>query len=236
MKITQRLCSRVKRTNKASKQGVGGGWRVGKINKPSLNIRNTSFMIFLNEKFEIPEIMSRNESLSYVEKMKFLVVVLHNKLKFAEHISNVCNKISKLSFIFNKLSYIVPPNILRTMYFSLFYPHITYATEIWGNSNKTQLKRLRAIQNRLVAIINDKKFVSDNCSRYKLLKFDDIYDKLYLVKFYSFAANDQNSVFSDLASLNSVIHSYPTRFRESNNINIPHINCSCVYSSFFITL
>ena len=72
------------------------------------------------------------------------------------------------------------------MYFSLFYPHITYAVEIWGNSNKTQLMRLRAIQNRLVVKINDKNSVSDNNSRYKLLKFDDIYEQFCLVKFYSF--------------------------------------------------
>ena len=105
------------------------GWV--RANKVSLNIGKTSFMVFANKKFVIPEIMIRNESLSYVEKMKFLGGVLDNNLKFTEHISNVCNKISKLSFIFNKLSYIVPPNILRTMYFSLFYPHIMYAVEIW---------------------------------------------------------------------------------------------------------
>ena len=74
------------------------GWI--RANRLSLNIRKTSFMIFSNKQFEIPEIMIRNESLSCVEKMEFLGVVIVSKLKFIEHISNVCNKISKLSFIF----------------------------------------------------------------------------------------------------------------------------------------
>ena len=103
------------------------------LNKKKNNNNNQGVFLELlvaAKKFEILDIMIQNESLSYIEKMKFLGVVLDNKLKFDEHISNMCNKISKISFIFNKLSYIVPPNISRTIYFSLFHPHITYPVEI----------------------------------------------------------------------------------------------------------
>ena len=117
----------------------------------------------------------------------------------------------------------MPPIFLARCILSIFTQTLRMPLKFGENSNKTRLKRLRAMQNRLVAKINDKNSVSDNYSRYKLLKFDDIYEIFCLVKFNSFVVNDQNSVFSDLASLNSVIHSYPTRFRHSNNINIPCI-------------
>ena len=95
----------------------------------------------------------RNESINCVNEIKFLGIILDDKLKFSNHISNVCNKISKICGIFNKLSALLPSEALKTMYFSLVYPHLIYAVEVWGNSNITKLRRLQLIQNRLLGKI-----------------------------------------------------------------------------------
>ena len=42
---------------------------------------------------------------------------------------------------------------MKTMYFSLVYPHLIYAVEVWGNSNITKLRLLQLIQNRLLGKI-----------------------------------------------------------------------------------
>ena len=52
-------------------------------------------MIFSNKILVVTNLKIRNESINYVNEIKFLGIILDDKLKFSNHISNVCNKISK---------------------------------------------------------------------------------------------------------------------------------------------
>ena len=204
-----------------------------RANKLSLNISKSKFMIFSNKILAVPNLTIRNESINYVNEIKFLGIILDDKLKFSNHISNVCNKISKICGIFTKLSPILPSEALKTMYFSLVYPHLIYAVEVWGNSNITKLRRLQSIQNRLLGKIYHNCPVTNDHVHYNFMKCVDIYKFFCLVKFYKFVKMEHNTKFVDLASQNTANHVYPTRFNCSHNINIPRIHSSRVFCSFF---
>ena len=205
-------------------------WLIG--NKLSLNIGKTKFMIFSNNNFDVPILKIRDEQLEYVDKIKFLGVIVDSKLRFTDHIKGVCSKVARVCGIFNRLLFI-PPNVRRTMYFSLVYPYLIYAIEVWGCASGVLIRRLTSLQNRVVERIDRSLPVDRVYFQYRLLKFSSVYKLCCLMKFYRFVKLEQNATFAFLAAQNSVHHSYQTRFRDSHNINIPRIHSSRTYSSFF---
>ena len=75
-------------------------------NKLSLNIGKTKFMIFSNNNFDVPILKIRDEQLEYVDKIKFLGVIVDSKLRFTDHIKGVCSKVERVCGIFNRLLFI----------------------------------------------------------------------------------------------------------------------------------
>ena len=133
-------------------------------------------MIFTNEKFDAPTIRIRNEIINFTDEIKFLGVSVDSNLKFTNHVRNICNKVSKISCIFNKATSFLNPEVMKIMYSCLVYPHLTYAVEVWGNSNATQIKRLTSIKNKLIKKINVDNQLDGNFRKYNLMKFNDIYE------------------------------------------------------------
>ena len=88
-------------------------------------------MIFSNNNFDVPILKIRDEQLESVDKIKFLGVIVDSKLRITDHIKGVCSKVARVCGIFNRLLFI-PPNVRRTMNFSLAYPYLIYAIEVWG--------------------------------------------------------------------------------------------------------
>lgn len=119
-------------------------------NKLSLNVNKSAFSIFTDKQYIIPTIIINDKEVSFARKTKFLGVVINNRLSFDFHVREVCSKLVKCCAVLRGLTDYVPPCILRKIYFSLAYPDIMYEIEVWGNSCKTQLSRLRSVQNGMV--------------------------------------------------------------------------------------
>ena len=71
-----------------------------RANKLFLNVQKTKFMIFTNKKFDAPTIRIRNEIINFTDETKLLGVSVDSKLKFTNHIRNICNKVFKISCIY----------------------------------------------------------------------------------------------------------------------------------------
>ena len=184
-------------------------------------------MIFTNKKFDAPTIRIRNEIINFTDETKFFGVSVDSKLKFTNHIRNMCNKVSKLSGIFNKVTSFLNPEVMKIIYSSLVYPNLAYAVEVWGNSNATQIKNLTSIQNKLIGKINVINQLNGNFRKYKLMKFNDIYEFFCPIQF--FKSYKIDNIFATLAAQNSVCHSYRTRFSTSENLNIRNIHSSPIF-------
>ena len=69
------------------------------------------------------------------------------------------------------------------MYF--IYPHIIYCVEVWGNSIKTKLGRLRYLQNKCLQLIGkEASFVPSLFKTYNILPFDNVYKYFVLIRFF----------------------------------------------------
>ena len=204
-------------------------------NKLSLNVTKSSFTIFTNKPVGvIPTIKIRNLPIAHVKSTKFLGINLDNKLNFGTHISSVCSKISKSLAVIRKLSRIVPLKVLKTLYTSLTVPHVIYGIEVWGSSNKTQIKRLINILNKCLKLItgSTQHGVSNIYHHNKLLDFNDLYKYFCLVRMYKYFRLGQHSHFSEVYSKYEVSHLRPTRFRLNKNLNIPQSRLSICKKSF----
>ena len=120
------------------------------INKLSLNLSKTNYMIFSN-KNRVRNNINLNMDNTEIERVtvtKFLGVLVDENLNWKQHIIHVRNKLSKCSAIIYKASRILQSSTLVTLYNTLFLPYISYCAEIWGNACQSNLQKNIVAQKR----------------------------------------------------------------------------------------
>ena len=129
------------------------------VNKLSLNLTKTNYMIFCNRKIPNDISISINSvEIDRVFSTKFLGVIVDEKLNWKEHISRVRGKLSKGLAIMYKAKTRLNEKSLLTLYYALFLPYINYCLEIWGSTYVTNLQCISFLQKRAVRTICNKGF------------------------------------------------------------------------------
>ena len=150
-----------------------------KINKLSLNISKTKYMIFHKPGKLLPtfEISIDSKLLQRVAEFTFLGVVIDEQLTWSPHIHTVTSKLARVSGVLSKLKHFLPQYILKTIYNSLFLPHINYGLLTWGfvNTNRIYLLQKRAVRN-----ICDAKYNAHSSILFKHLYILEIHDLFML--------------------------------------------------------
>ncbi len=119
------------------------------VNKLSLNISKTKFIIFGNRPInQRVQIIIDNVEVERVFENKFLGVVIDHKLCWKPHINFLKNKISKTMAILHKCKNTLTLNSLKTLYQSLIKPYITYCIEVWGHTFTTITKPILLLQKK----------------------------------------------------------------------------------------
>ena len=83
----------------------------------------------------------------------FLGVIIDDKLKWKEHIKIIQSKISKTTAIIYKASHVLTERALYILYCSIALPYMTYCSEIWGNTYRTNALPVFLKQKRLLRIV-----------------------------------------------------------------------------------
>ena len=179
------------------------------VNKLSLNISKTNFILFSNKFIDKAnlDIRINGNAINRVFETKFLGVIIDSKLNWKQHIAYVKTKLNKCIGVIYKASYVLDTNALRLIYCSLYLPYLSYCCEVWGTSYKTATENIVISQKKVVRIINKvNKFhhTRELFLKLKLLKFRDIVDfKIAVLMFkaskYSLPYNVQ-SLFCKLDS------------------------------------
>ena len=159
-------------------------------------------------------------------------------LTWKPHIEKICKTISRSIGILYKIRPFVNIKILKTLYYSLIYPYLIYAIEVWGSADSTHMNHIFILQKRIVRMMNqldkrqsdfafppaDSLFISLG-----FLKVHDLF-KLKIVSFIFKSLNKLNPTnFHSWFKLTTQIHSLNTKSkfidivnaRTSNNLFIP---------------
>ena len=124
------------------------------INKLSLNVDKTKYMIFHNVQknvslYEQLTLEFNGEKIKRTKTFNFLGIVVNEQLTWNSHITHLSSKINPVVGLLHRLKYQLPTNILKMIYNSLILSRLHYANIIWGGRPssliKLNKKALRAI-------------------------------------------------------------------------------------------
>lgn len=168
-----------------------------KINelKLKLNVNKTKLMIISNRKninIENVNVHINNTRLQIENKLKYLGLIIDDKLNFKENTNYIARKMAKktgvLSRVGNKLNMQQKIDIYKTT----IEPHINYCSSILFLSTKTDIDRLQKIQNK--------------CMR-NILKVDRHFCTNNLLHTLNFLSCDQRIKFNTLVNIFNMVSS-----------------------------
>ena len=194
-----------------------------KSNKLSLNCKKSKFIVFYKppRKTVIPELLIDNEKICCVDEFNFLGLTITKQLSWKKHIDKISNKISKIIGVLNKLKFIIPDQILLTIYNSLILPHLNYCILAWGYDSK----RLYKLQKKALRIINKSPYLAHTDPmfiKYNVLKVKDILEQNHLKFLFKLSHRSLPVYFYHFVSATGFdVHTHNTRHR--HNIRTPKI-------------
>ena len=182
-------------------------WSV--CNRLTINTDKTYFMLFTNKKtYYLPELELNNCIITKTDNLKFLGVTFDESMNFKCHINNLALKISRHIALLYRIKELMPPYVLKCIYYAHIYPILNYCNPIWCSTYPTHLIPLQLQLKKIVRIITNSDYLAHSSPLFKqtqILKLEDI-SKIAIATF--MYANKNNS-------LNLLpTHDYPTRNRD----------------------
>ena len=205
-----------------------------KVNKLSVNIKKTKFMVFTNRKrFTLNdfEISLDGQNITCVDKIKFLGVYIDHKLNWKFHINYISDKLAKSVGILCKARKVLTKSVLLDLYYAFCFPYFSFGNIVWASNYKTNIYPLVVLQKKLVRIINFMKPTEHTALIFKQMGILNVLDinKFQVCMFMFKAVNKQlPGIFDSMFTSNKMIHNYNTR--QSQNLHMP--KCRTNFSKF----
>ena len=187
------------------------------VNKLSLNLKKTHFIIFRRRKERIllTNVLKINDIvIEMTENTKFLGVLIDQHLNFQSHIAYIKGKISRTLGILYKAKKLFDHTILLMLYNSFINPLFAYCICVWGNAPESYLDPLIKLQKRAIRVIAGVKKLAHTAPLFKKLKvmnLKNIYIYNTILIMYKFHQDKLPSIFHSMFIRNNEIHSYNTR-------------------------
>ena len=102
----------------------------------------------------LPDLFINDVKIKSEHSLKFLGVMIDDNLTWKTNVEFVENKISKNVGIAFKTSRFLNCKFLRSMYFALVHPYISFANIVCASANKTYLKRFLGKQKQAARLMS----------------------------------------------------------------------------------
>ena len=133
-----------------------------------------------------------------VTECKFLGVYINTSLDWASQLKHVRKQVAIATGALNSVKKLIPPKILRNIYFALVQPYLVYCLPIWGSNHsckdfdglfKAQKKAIRIISNQTFKI--DYRFVNTKplFAKQNILTIQNLYFYLLSTETYKILNN-----------------------------------------------
>lgn len=139
--------------------GFFNSWKI-KINQLKTELLIVGYKNF-NYKMNITY---NGQTINSVNSIKYLGVIIDNKLNFNKHIATVITKAkAAMSILYNLIkNKNITINNKITIYKTCIRPILTYACPVWCSVSKSNMNKLQIIQNKCLNIILDNHFYIGN--------------------------------------------------------------------------
>jgi len=200
-----------------------------KSNRLSLNNTKSFYMSFPCR--DNPMITSRNQNVRRAQSIKFSGVHRDEKLSFDDHLAQLSNKLSRSVGVLNNIRSYVPSSVLRILYFSLIYSHVSYGLAAWGSSKSSNLTKIGKLMRkvwRLFPDYNQQNFLKRN----NFLDINSAFNLCIAKKYYSCVNKSRNSAMSRQIEALKPVHQHNTRFYATGNFHLPPCRTTKFHNSF----
>jgi len=137
------------------------------VNKLKMNAEKTKYMIVRDirkeQKGEIVLRCADGTQIERVEVMKYLGIIIDDRLRFMDHYDYVLKKISKRISFLNRIGKSIIMYARCLIYKSIIAPHFKYCATLIINMGETQLSMLQKPQNKAMRVIL-------HCDKYTKIK------------------------------------------------------------------
>ena len=211
-------------------------------NKLTLNLSKTKYMLISNinvltakdrKKFKLT---IRKYTIHEVDQIKYLGVILDNKLNWNQHIDYLVTKLSQIAGTLYKVRHLLSMESRIMVYNSLAGSYLNYGITAWGSTTQTSLCKVKTLQNRLLRYINfspPRTNVDHLYQSYNIMSVPQLYF-FETAKFVHSVHNRYSpTLFHDY--FQTLSHSYSTRTRQNTMYALPQPRTergkrSCVYT------
>ena len=204
-------------------------------NKLSLNTVKTEFMIIgtlkrLNQLDSSPEltpyaIVVDGQEVKRVKLVKYLGLMVDDKLVRDQHIDYISSKIICGIGILKCIRHFIPRDSLLLLYHTLIEPYFRYCSVVWGQCGETLKDKLQILQNKAARTIAKLRY--DEANHYELLTEFGWLSVRNLISLDTaiFVYKEINNLHPEQADSQfqwlDYLHSYSMRSVSNNNLFIP---------------
>ena len=194
-------------------------------NKLSLNAKKTKYIVIkpvhkrcdfnnLSVKIDSTELTRIGNDCSETST-KFLGMHIDDSLSWKKHIANVNSKMSRAIFAIKQVKKFLPHESLRSLYYALVHPHLSYGILAWGNASSSFTNKTSLLQKRAVRTIHNAPYNSHTEPLFRsagILKLTDLYEYQTVLFMYDYCNNKLPPSFSSVFQFNYEIQvARPTR-------------------------
>ena len=124
-----------------------------------------------------------------------------------------------------KLKFMVCKDTLKSLYYTLAYPYLTYCNIVWGNTYNSYVSPLIILQKRIIRILSGNvprlAHTEPLFKEQEILTFNVLHKYQVAQFMFNFIKGDTPEVFIDMFVYNSNVHQYNTR--QSHLLHIPTV-------------
>lgn len=192
-----------------------------KLNKLSLNVKKTNFILFHTKSKVIryvPTITIDNIPIVQVKETKFLGVVINESLSWINHIDTIKQKVTKNIGIIRRIKSNIPMCVLKTLYQTLIQPYFEYCNIVWSIHKSSALNNLMICQKKAIRVITNSKWNAHTKPLFyktRILPIDKLNDLHVACFMYRSLHNMLPQYFCSMFVTNAEIHSHNTRNKEN---------------------
>ena len=159
---------------------------------------------------------------------KFLGVFIDEFLTWESHINHIHSTISRAIFMIKQVKNLLPTDSLKTLYYTMIHPYLTYGILAWGNATQANLKKIIVLQKRAIRIIHKVPYNGHTeplHKKSKILKLGDQYKFEATLFMHNYAMGKLPLSFANMCTFNYESQAN-VQTRQSNLIRLPRCNSS----------
>ena len=166
-----------------------------------------------------------NHIIERTKSYRYLGILVDERFSWAEHINEVCQKLSRVAGILFKIRKLLSPLALKLVYHSLAGSKLRYGLICWATANNYLLNKINVAHNKIITCMS----FSKRCSRMwplycrlKILPLDILIKIEHGKTMYKYQNKMLPTVFNTY--FKAPTHSHSTRFATSNNFALTRIS------------